>query len=145
MNFIFFTLFYRLNHPQRAMTQEARSAPLEMGISDKLKATFDIGLFGRIWVMDYWLTDVDVPDCDPLGKAYKVNQSGTLIKTFYVPLELILILEIIGIFNKFTNSPTSRMPSPHLKWQSVVFGVWIASPFWNKSKNARCVTRRELD
>merc|ERR1711892_1181381 len=76
MNFIFFTLFYRLNHPQRAMTQEARSAPLEMGISDKLKATFDIGLFGRIWVMDYWLTDVDVPDCDPLGKAYKDDESS---------------------------------------------------------------------
>ena len=72
MNFIFFTLFYRLNHPQRAMTQEATSAPLAMGISAKLKATFDIGLFGRIWVMDYWLTDVDVPDVDPLGKSYKV-------------------------------------------------------------------------
>ena len=73
MNFIFFTLFYRLNHPQRAMTQEATSAPLAMGISAKLKATFDIGLFGRIWVMDYWLTDVDVPDVDPLGKSYKVT------------------------------------------------------------------------
>ena len=44
-----------------------------MGLKQKLEATFDIGAFGRIWFMNYFLTDVDIPTEDPLGKAFKVS------------------------------------------------------------------------
>ena len=44
-----------------------------MSLKQKLEATFDIGAFGRIWFMNYYLTDVDIPTEDPLGKAFKVT------------------------------------------------------------------------
>ena len=44
-----------------------------MSLKQKLEATFDIGAFGRIWFMNYYLTDVDIPTEDPLGKPFEVS------------------------------------------------------------------------
>ena len=27
-----------------------------------------MGAFGRVWMMNYYVTDVDIPEADPLGK-----------------------------------------------------------------------------
>ena len=39
-------------------------------------ATFDIGAFGHIWMMNYYLTDVDIPNVDPLGKLFKDDETS---------------------------------------------------------------------
>jgi len=61
MNFGLFTLFYEMKHGEKCKNNHAVNKTLEMGFLDKIKATIDISLFGRFWVLEWNSVDMDHP------------------------------------------------------------------------------------
>merc|ERR1719153_37521 len=74
INFVLGTIYYAQKYASKSAHQVAGVAPLQMGLTDKLRATVDVGAFGIFWAMTWHAIDMDHPDRNMLGQQFKINE-----------------------------------------------------------------------